>query len=88
MIDEATQLEIRYARDTMPRGVLGLNARMFSEYMQYIANRRCAQIGLRPLYGAATNPFPWMSEAVDLREETSFFEERVLDYRTGGQLQY
>ena len=84
MIGAATQLEIRYAHDTMPRGVLGLNARLFNDYMKYIANRRCAQIGLRPLYEETANPFPWMSEAVDLREEVSFFEERVIDYRVGG----
>ncbi|MGQ0622908.1 MAG: ribonucleotide-diphosphate reductase subunit beta [Panacagrimonas sp.] len=88
MISEATQLEIRYAHDTMPRGVLGMNARMFNDYIKSIANRRCAQIGLRALYAGAENPFPWMSEAVHLREETSFFEERVLEYRSGIRLDY
>ena len=81
MISEATQLEIRYAHDTMPRGVLGLNAHMFNDYMKFIANRRCAQIGLRALYPGTENPFPWMSEAVDLREEVNFFEGTVTDYR-------
>src|SRR5258706_8137471 len=40
----AVELEYRYAEDTMPRGVLGLNAPMFKEYLRYIANRRCQQI--------------------------------------------
>src|SRR4026207_642393 len=40
---QAVQLEYRYAEDTMPRGVLGLNAPMFKEYLRYIANRRCQQ---------------------------------------------
>ena len=88
MISEATQLEIRYAHDTMPRGVLGMNAGMFNEYMKFIANRRCSQIGLTELFPGATNPFPWMSEAVDLREEGNFFEGRVQEYKTGVRLQY
>lgn len=89
MIQEATELEIKYAHDTMPRGVLGLNASMFNEYMKFIANRRCAQIGLKALYPAATeNPFPWMSEVMDLKKEKNFFETRVTEYQTGGALSW
>ncbi len=62
MIREAVELEARYAHETMPRGVLGLNAPMFEEYLKFIANRRCAQIGLPEQYPGAANPFPWMSE--------------------------
>jgi ribonucleoside-diphosphate reductase beta chain len=89
MIDEATQLEIRYAHDTMPRGVLGLNAIQFNDYLKLIANRRCSQIGLSQLYPSATeNPFPWMSEAMDLKKEKNFFESRVTEYQTGGALNW
>ncbi len=88
MISEATDLEIRYAHDTMPRGVLGLNAGMFNEYLKYIANRRCAQIGLTELYAGATNPFPWMSEMMDLKKEKNFFETRVIEYQAGGTLSW
>jgi ribonucleoside-diphosphate reductase beta chain len=88
MIHEATQLEYRYAVDTMPRGVLGMNAPMFKEYMEFIANRRCAQIGLKELYAGATNPFPWMSEVIDLKKEKNFFETRVTEYQTGGALSW
>ena len=88
MIREATELEIKYAHDTMPRGVLGLNASMFNEYMKYIANRRCAQIGIPALYPAAENPFPWMSEVMDLKKEKNFFETRVTEYQTGGALSW
>ena len=48
MILEGTLLEIDYARDTMPRGVLGMNAKQMEEYLQFIANRRLVQIGLEP----------------------------------------
>ncbi len=88
MIHEATELEQRYAEDTMPRGVLGLNAPMFKDYMHFIANRRCAQIGLKELYPGAENPFPWMSEIIDLKKEKNFFETRVTEYQTGGALSW
>lgn len=88
MILEATQLEIEYARDTMPRGVLGMNAVMMEEYLQFIANRRLIQIGLPEQFPGAKNPFPWMSEMMDLRKEKNFFETRVIEYQTGGALSW
>jgi ribonucleoside-diphosphate reductase beta chain len=86
MILEGTELEVSYARDTMPRGVLGMNANMMEEYLQFIANRRLAQIGLSEQYPGVKNPFPWMSEIMDLKKEKNFFETRVTDYQTGGAL--
>ena len=86
MIMEGTQLEIEYARDTMPRGVLGMNAAMMEEYLHFIANRRLSQLGLPEQYPGAQNPFPWMSEIMDLRKEKNFFETRVIEYQTGGAL--
>ena len=88
MISEGVDLEIQYARDTMPRGILGLNAEMFTSYLQYIANRRCVQIGLAELYPGAENPFPWMSEMMDLKKEKNFFETRVTEYQAGGTLKW
>ena len=86
MILQGTQLEIEYARDTMPRGVLGMNAAMMEDYLKFIANRRLTQIGLKEEYPGATNPFPWMSEIMDLKKEKNFFETRVIEYQTGGAL--
>ncbi len=88
MILQATQLEIEYARDTMPRGVLGMNAAMMEEYLQFIANRRLIQIGLKEQFTGVSNPFPWMSEIMDLRKEKNFFETRVIEYQTGGALSW
>jgi ribonucleoside-diphosphate reductase beta chain len=85
---QAVELEYRYAEDTLPRGVLGLNAPMFKEYLRFIANRRCQQIGLDALYPGAANPFPWMSEMIDLKKERNFFETRVIEYQTGGALSW
>jgi len=88
LMQHGVELEYRYAEATMPRGVLGLNATMFKEYLRFIANRRCQQIGLDVLYPGATNPFPWMSEMMDLKKEKNFFETRVTEYQTGGALSW
>ena len=88
MILEGTALEIEYARDTMPRGVLGMNAAMMEEYLHFIANRRLTQLGLSEQFHGAQNPFPWMSEIMDLRKEKNFFETRVIEYQTGGALSW
>ncbi|WP_019602038.1 ribonucleotide-diphosphate reductase subunit beta [Teredinibacter turnerae] len=88
MVLEGTELEIGYARDTMPRGVLGMNAAIMEEYLHFIANRRLAQLGLKEAYPGAQNPFPWMSEIMDLRKEKNFFETRVIEYQTGGALSW
>jgi ribonucleoside-diphosphate reductase beta chain len=88
LFETAVELEYRYAEDTMPRGVLGLNASMFKGYLRYIANRRATQIGLEPLFPNEENPFPWMSEMIDLKKERNFFETRVIEYQTGGALSW
>lgn len=88
LVRDAVEIETQYARDTMPRGILGLNAPMFEEYLQFIANRRCSQIGLPEQYANVTNPFPWMSEVLDLKKEKNFFETRVTEYQTGGALSW
>ncbi len=88
MIVEGTMLEIEYARDTMPRGVLGMNASMMEDYLQFICNRRLSQLGLPEQFVGVANPFQWMSEMMDLRKEKNFFETRVTDYQTGGALSW
>jgi ribonucleoside-diphosphate reductase beta chain len=88
LFQQAVELEYRYAEDTMPRGVLGLNASMFKGYLRYIANRRATQIGLEELFPNEENPFPWMSEMIDLKKERNFFETRVIEYQSGGALSW
>ncbi|STX29370.1 ribonucleoside-diphosphate reductase subunit beta [Legionella beliardensis] len=88
LIKDGVELEYTYARDTMPHGILGMNADMFEEYLQFIANRRLNQIGLPEQYPGAENPFPWMSEIMDLKKEKNFFETRVIEYQAGGTLSW
>lgn len=87
LIQEAVEYEVRYARDCLPEGVLGLNEGLFREYVQHIADRRLERIGLQPIYGSQ-NPFGWMSETIDLPKESNFFETRVKDYQTADALQW
>lgn len=88
LFTQAVELECRYAEDTMGRGILGLNAGLFKQYLRFIANRRLQQIGLDPLFPGAANPFPWMAEMIDLKKEKNFFESRVTEYQTGGTLSW
>jgi ribonucleoside-diphosphate reductase beta chain len=86
-IKQAVELEYAYAKDCMPRGIMGLNAEAVYEYLKYIADRRLERINLPKLYDAK-NPFPWMSEMTDLRKEKNFFETRVTEYKSSGTLNW
>lgn len=87
LVKKAVQLEYQYAIDVFPKGIFGLNAEGFKQYIEHIADRRLARVGIEAVYGSA-NPFPWMSEAVDLNKEKNFFETRVTEYKTGGTLSW
>jgi ribonucleoside-diphosphate reductase beta chain len=85
LILQAVELEYKYACDCLPRGILGLNSDMFKEYVRHISDRRLERIGLKAEFGAK-NPFPWMSETIDLGKEKNFFETRVTEYQTAASL--
>ena len=87
LVKKAVDLEYRFAVDVFPKGIFGLNADGFKQYIEHIADRRLARVGIDAIYGSA-NPFPWMSEAVDLNKEKNFFETRVTEYKTGGTLSW
>jgi ribonucleoside-diphosphate reductase beta chain len=86
MLRSAADLEAAYGRDTIPNGFLGLSAGLCEQYMHFIANRRCDQIGLESVFAKTENPFPWMSEAMDLKKEKNFFKTRIVEYQNGGSL--
>lgn len=86
-VAKAVELEYAYAKDCLPRGILGLNSDTVHQYIQYVADRRLERINLPKSYGAK-NPFPWMSEVIDLKKEKNFFETRVTEYQTGGMLSW
>ena len=87
LVKKAVVLEYTFATEVFPRGIFGMNAAGFKQYIEYIADRRLERVGLPVQYGVG-NPFPWMSEAVDLNKEKNFFETRVTEYKVGGQLNW
>lgn len=87
LIKEAVILEQQYAYDACPEGLLGINAQQFSDYVEYIADRRLARIGLPEQY-FKENPFLWMSQSTDLSKEKNFFETRVTEYQSAGSLEW
>jgi ribonucleoside-diphosphate reductase beta chain len=87
LIKVAVEFEKRYALDACPEGVLGINANLFGQYVEHIADRRLERIGLPKQY-QTENPFPWMSQSTDLSKEKNFFETRVTEYQIGSVLQW
>jgi ribonucleoside-diphosphate reductase beta chain len=85
-LQEAVNLEVQYAEDVLPTGILGLNADMFVQYMQYIANRRLSGLNMLEIYTDVKNPFPFLSEAIDLDKQKNFFETKVTEYQNAGAL--
>lgn len=85
LIRAAVELEKQYAHDACPQGLLGINAAQFSQYVEYIADRRLERIDLAKVYGTP-NPLPWMSQSTDLAKEKNFFETRVTEYQVGAAL--
>jgi ribonucleoside-diphosphate reductase beta chain len=86
-IKKGVELEYAYAVDALPRGILGLRSDVIYDYLKHIADRRLERIGLEKVYGN-DNPFPWMSEIIDLKKEKNFFETRVTEYQTSGNLNW
>ena len=87
LIKRAVVLEYTFAHELFPRGIFGMNAEGFKQYIEYIADRRLESVGL-PIEYNVTNPFPWMSEAIDISKEKNFFETRVTEYKVGGALEW
>ncbi len=87
LITKGVALEQKYAHDACPSGLLGINAEQFSQYVEFIADRRLERLELPRVYNRQ-NPFPWMSQSTDLSKEKNFFETRVTEYRTGASLSW
>jgi ribonucleoside-diphosphate reductase beta chain len=87
LVREAVRLEQIYADEACPENVLGMSSEQFGEYVEYVADRRLTQLDMNPVYGT-DNPFPWMSEQVDLNKEKNFFESTVTEYQDAGSLDW
>lgn len=87
LIQKAVAFEEAYARDSCPKGIVGMNDELFCDYVQYIADRRLERIGMEKIYHKS-NPFPWLSTSTDLSKEKNFFETRVTEYQQAGSLEW
>jgi len=83
LIKKSVVLEQTYAKDACPDGLLGINSEQFSNYVEFVADRRLERLGLSKVYNTS-NPFPWLSQSTDLAKEKNFFETSVTEYQAGG----
>jgi len=83
----AVELEEAYVDDAMPNGFLGLNPQTVKDYVRHIADRRFERLSMDVEYGN-DNPFPWMSEVIDVSKEKNFFETKVTEYKNSGSLEW
>ena len=79
MIAEAVECEVQFAVDLLEQGVSGMSPADMREYLQHVADRRLAMLGIAPRYGSR-NPFAFM-ELQDVQELSNFFERRVSAYQ-------
>ncbi|BCB89919.1 hypothetical protein Psuf_072320 [Phytohabitans suffuscus] len=81
MLAEAVECEVQFAEDLLEQGVSGMSLADMREYLQHVADRRLATLGIKPIYHSA-NPFAFM-ELQDVQELSNFFERRVSAYQVG-----
>jgi ribonucleoside-diphosphate reductase beta chain len=81
MMEEAIQVEMAFCQDALNFGISGLSPQMMQEYLEYVADQRLTQLGMKKKY-LAKNPFPFMV-LQDLQPLTNFFEKRVTEYQKG-----
>lgn len=78
LIREAVDIELEFICEALPCRLLGMNCEMMKEYVKFVADRLCLQMGYSKPFNAV-NPFSWM-ELISLEGKTNFFEKRVADY--------
>ncbi len=86
IVKEGVEIEIDYAKEILPNGILGVTADMLVTYIKFLANTRVAAIGLPEMYEDSQNPFPWLGEAQDATGMAAFFERREKNYQNAGVL--
>ena len=82
IIREAVDIERSFVCDALPVDLIGMNARLMVQYIEFVADRLLTELGAPPLYGSA-NPFDWM-DLISLQGKTNFFERRVGEYQKAG----
>ena len=88
LMREAVRLEKAFIEDCLPVNALGLSAAEFTQYIDYIADRRLESVGLAPIHPGIQNPLPWLAEMMDIKKEQNFFEGRVTEYQKSSALNH
>jgi ribonucleoside-diphosphate reductase subunit M2 len=78
LIKEAVEIETEFICNALPCRLIGMNSEMMTQYIQFVADRLCVQLGYKKIYNVI-NPFDWM-ELISLEGKTNFFERRLGDY--------
>lgn len=78
IVKEAVTIEKEFIVDSLPCKLIGMNSDSMSQYIEFVADRLCTQLGYPKIY-QSTNPFSWM-EMISLEGKTNFFEKRVGEY--------
>jgi len=78
IIKEAVEIETEFICDALPCKLIGMNAELMTQYIQFVADRLCVQLGYKKIYNAA-NLFDWM-ELISLEGKTNMFERKIGDY--------
>ena len=84
IIADAVEIEKEFVTDALPVNLIGMNSKLMSQYIEFVADRWLQELGYPKLYNA-TNPFDFM-EMISLQGKTNFFEKRVGDYQKSGVL--
>jgi ribonucleotide reductase beta subunit family protein with ferritin-like domain len=78
IVKECVEIEIEFICDALPCRLIGMNSELMGQYIQFVADRLCVQLGYPKIYNVG-NPFSFM-ELISLESKTNFFEKRVGDY--------
>ncbi|NML22960.1 ribonucleoside-diphosphate reductase [Pseudoflavitalea sp. G-6-1-2] len=82
IIGDAVRIEKEFVSESLPVDLIGMNARLMQQYIEFVADRWLVELGCEKMYNA-TNPFDFM-EMISLEGKTNFFEKRVGDYQKSG----
>ena len=82
IITSAVELQKEFVTSALPVKLIGMNAELMCQYIEYVADRLLVSLGNEAIY-TVENPFPWM-DLISLQGKTNFFEKRVGDYRKAG----
>tara|TARA_B110000459_G_C16387878_1_gene392874 strand:- start:83 stop:766 length:684 start_codon:yes stop_codon:yes gene_type:complete len=82
IISEAVEIETEFVTSALPVELIGMNAGLMRQYIEFVADRLLISLGASKLYDV-TNPFPWM-EMISMQGKTNFFEKRVGEYQKSG----